>query len=57
MKSSNFMFTVSVGVSNSILVPKLAVLDTGVGLNLIREDVLPQTGNLYASGEFRPQKS
>jgi hypothetical protein len=41
MKSRNYKFTVSVGVSNSVLVPVLAVLDTGAGPNLIREDVLP----------------
>jgi hypothetical protein len=41
MKSRNYNLTVYVGVSNSVLVPVLAVLDTGAGPNLIREDVLP----------------
>ena len=41
MKSRNYKFVVSVGVSNSALAPVVAVLDTGAGPNLIREDVLP----------------
>jgi transposase InsO family protein len=41
MKSRNYKFIVSVGVSNSVLAPVVAVLDTGAGPNLIREDVLP----------------
>jgi hypothetical protein len=41
MKSRNSKFTVSVGVSSSVFVPVLAVLDIGAGPNLIREDVLP----------------
>jgi hypothetical protein len=40
MKSRNYKFTVSVGVSHSVLVPVLAVLDTGAGPNIIHEDVL-----------------
>jgi hypothetical protein len=41
MKCCNYKLTVSVKVSNSVLVPAISVLDTGVGPNLIREGVLP----------------
>jgi hypothetical protein len=41
MNSRNYKFNVSVGVSNSVLVPVIAVFDTGAGPNPIREDVVP----------------
>jgi hypothetical protein len=40
MKSPNYKLNVSLGVSNSVLVPVLAVLDMGAGPNIILEDVL-----------------
>jgi Retroviral aspartyl protease len=32
---------ISIGVSAAVLYPAQAVLDTGAGINLVREDVLP----------------
>jgi hypothetical protein len=40
-KSPNFKLCVSLGVTAVVMRPLLAILDTGAGVNLVREDVLP----------------
>jgi hypothetical protein len=51
IKSRNYKFTVSVGVSNSVLVPVIVVFDKGAGPNPIREDVVPPNWeSLYLRG-------
>ena len=40
-KSHNYKVCVSIGASAAVLYPLRAVLDTGAGINLVREDVLP----------------
>jgi hypothetical protein len=42
LKSRNYKFCISVGVSRHILTPVRAVLDSGAGPNLILEDLLPK---------------
>jgi hypothetical protein len=47
LKSRNYKCCISVGVSRQILTPVRAVLDTGAGPNLIREDLLPENWELF----------
>jgi hypothetical protein len=41
-RSRNYKLYCSVGVSQAVLFPVRAVLDTGAGPNLVREDILPK---------------
>jgi hypothetical protein len=55
LKSRNYKCCISVGVSRHILTPVRAVLDTGAGPNLIREDLLPRNWELVRiPGLFLP---
>jgi hypothetical protein len=47
LKSRNYKFCVSVGLTRNVLHPIMAVLDTGAGPNLIREDLLPKNWEFY----------
>jgi hypothetical protein len=40
--SRNYKLFASVGISRAVLFPVRAVLDTGTGPNIVREDILPR---------------
>ena len=42
MVSRNYKVSATVGVSTVVATPVFAILDTGAGPNLVREDVLPE---------------
>jgi hypothetical protein len=42
MASRNYQISATVGVSTAVSTPVYAILDTGAGPNLVREDVLPE---------------
>jgi hypothetical protein len=42
MASRNYKVSATVGVTTAVATPVYAMLDTGAGQNLVREDVLPE---------------
>jgi hypothetical protein len=42
MASRNYKVSATVGVTTAVATPVYAILDTGAGPNLVREDVLPE---------------
>jgi Retroviral aspartyl protease len=47
LKSRNYKCFVAVGLTRNVLHPIMAVLNTGAGPNLIREDLLPKNWEVY----------
>jgi hypothetical protein len=51
MVSRNYKVSAAVGVYTVVATPVYAILDTGAGQNLIREDVLPEDWLRYRTVE------
>jgi hypothetical protein len=51
MMSRNYKASATVGVSTVVATPFYAILDTGVGPNSVREDVLPEDWLRYRIAE------
>jgi hypothetical protein len=47
LASRNYKVSATVGVSTVVATPVYAILDTGAGTNLVREDVLPEDWKRY----------
>jgi Retroviral aspartyl protease len=51
LASRNYKVSATVGVSTVVATPVYAILDTGAGPNLVREDVLPEDWTRYRTTE------